>query len=288
LDQLQAHLKSLNIEFIRIDGSTNSKERHVLTQSFQTNINIKAAILGITAAGIALTLTAANVVCFLELYWTPGSLIQAEDRVHRIGQLKNVRIFYFFGIHTIDELLWPLVRKKMQLLGEFVEGTTDQDLNAAVLDSAISTKETSRKASVKDPSDIKTEKAPEQGNSDQKFESTATKEETQVINSVKPTDIKMESKVNKPVTQVVDLAFSPEVKKNQNDEKSKTDDEGKADVSDSESLKKDDGSNVSDPVTKEVFNLEDDEDLMRKQLVIFSMISDKVFILNLFLLYLPF
>jgi hypothetical protein len=267
LDQLQTHLKALNIEFIRIDGSTNSKERHILTQSFQTNINIKAAILGITAAGIALTLTAANVVCFLELYWTPGSLIQAEDRVHRIGQLKNVRIFYFFGINTIDELLWPLVRKKMQLLGEFVEGTTDQDLNAAVLDSSISTKETSRKAAVKDISDIKMEKVPEPGNSDQKFERTETKEETQVTNPAKPAEITMESKVNKPVIQVVDLAFSPEVMKNQNDEQAEgigTDDEGHVDVSESESLKNDDGSNVSGPVTKEVFNLEDDEDLMRK------------------------
>ncbi len=98
-------------------------------------MNLRVAILGVTAAGVALTLTAANIVCFVELYWTPGSLIQAEDRVHRIGQLKNVKIFYFFGINSIDELLWPLVRKKMQLLGEFVEGTNDQDLAAAVLTS---------------------------------------------------------------------------------------------------------------------------------------------------------
>lgn len=76
-------------------------------------------MLGITAAGIALTLTAASTLFFLELYWTPGVMLQAEDRVHRIGQLQDVKVFYIFAEDTIDELLWPLIRKKMKLLGEF-------------------------------------------------------------------------------------------------------------------------------------------------------------------------
>lgn len=73
-------------KFIRIDGSTLPRHRQEQINAFQNDPSIRVALLGITAAGVAVTLTASSTVWFAELFWTPAIMIQAEDRCHRIGQ----------------------------------------------------------------------------------------------------------------------------------------------------------------------------------------------------------
>lgn len=72
-------------QYIRIDGSTSPRERQNQIRRFQDprNDRLRVAVLGITAAGVAVTLTASSTVWFAELFWTPALMIQAEDRVHR-------------------------------------------------------------------------------------------------------------------------------------------------------------------------------------------------------------
>jgi SWI/SNF-related matrix-associated actin-dependent regulator 1 of chromatin subfamily A len=67
-------------QYIRIDGSTGAKLRQEQINSFQKNPKVRVALLGITAAGVAVTLTASSTVWFAELFWTPALMIQAEDR----------------------------------------------------------------------------------------------------------------------------------------------------------------------------------------------------------------
>ncbi|GKZ00892.1 hypothetical protein MPSEU_001040800 [Mayamaea pseudoterrestris] len=118
---------SLN-KYIRIDGSTNPKIRQEQIQAFQTDPSTKIALLGITAAGVAVTLTASSTVWFAELFWTPAIMIQAEDRCHRIGQNSRVNCLYFVAKGTLDEVLWMLLEKKFRELGEFVEGKEKQKI----------------------------------------------------------------------------------------------------------------------------------------------------------------
>lgn len=60
-----------------------------------------------------LTLTAAHHVVFAELHHTPGVIIQAEDRAHRIGQTLPVNVHYLIARGTVDEILWSMIRRKV-------------------------------------------------------------------------------------------------------------------------------------------------------------------------------
>ena len=90
-------------KFIRIDGSTSPKARQQQIDEFQSDPSIRVALLGITAAGVAVTLTASATVWFAELFWTPALMIQAEDRAHRIGQNSQVKCLYVVAKGTLDE-----------------------------------------------------------------------------------------------------------------------------------------------------------------------------------------
>lgn len=91
-----AHVSS--VEFIRIDGTTPGHHRGQLTANFQSNPKvrcdqlllrsrlthqIRVALLGITAAGVGLTLHAASTVVFAELYWNPGAVSVCVELVLR-------------------------------------------------------------------------------------------------------------------------------------------------------------------------------------------------------------
>ncbi|XP_043501144.1 SWI/SNF-related matrix-associated actin-dependent regulator of chromatin subfamily A-like protein 1 isoform X1 [Polistes fuscatus] len=118
LDAICEVAESMKIGFMRIDGSTNSNRRTDAVNNFQNDSNCLAAILSITAANAGITLTAARLVVFAELFWNPGILFQAEDRVHRIGQSDSVIIQYLVAKQTADDHLWSLLKSKINTLNK--------------------------------------------------------------------------------------------------------------------------------------------------------------------------
>uniref|UniRef100_A0A8V5FQB3 SWI/SNF-related matrix-associated actin-dependent regulator of chromatin subfamily A-like protein 1 n=1 Tax=Melopsittacus undulatus TaxID=13146 RepID=A0A8V5FQB3_MELUD len=125
LDAIVAELEKKHVEYIRIDGSTPSAERQSLCQKFQLSEEQVVAVLSLTAANMGLTLSAADLVVFAELFWNPGVLIQAEDRAHRIGQTSSVNIHYLVAKGTADDYLWPMIEEKIKVLGEAGLSETD-------------------------------------------------------------------------------------------------------------------------------------------------------------------
>ncbi|XP_041366141.1 SWI/SNF-related matrix-associated actin-dependent regulator of chromatin subfamily A-like protein 1 [Gigantopelta aegis] len=106
------------VQYIRIDGRTSSEQRNIVCQKFQTNPDVKVAILSITAANAGINLSSASLVIFAELFWNPGILVQAEDRAHRLGQEDSVNVHYLVAQGTADDFIWPLVQTKLDVLSK--------------------------------------------------------------------------------------------------------------------------------------------------------------------------
>ena len=122
LDAASTVLRKRKTQFIRIDGTTPTTERGGLVQQFQTVDAIKVAVLSIKAAGMGLTLTAASTVVFGELSWTPGDIVQAEDRAHRIGQASSVLVQFLHAKNSVDDVMWGSVQNKLENLGQVLDG----------------------------------------------------------------------------------------------------------------------------------------------------------------------
>ncbi|KAJ4968340.1 hypothetical protein NE237_015041 [Protea cynaroides] len=125
IDSVFQFLLKKKVGCIRIDGGTPASSRQALVSDFQEKEDIKAAVLSIKAGGVGHTLTAASTVIFSELSWTPGDIIQAEDRAHRIGQVSSVNIYYLLANDTVDDIIWDVVQSKLENLGQMLDGRED-------------------------------------------------------------------------------------------------------------------------------------------------------------------
>jgi len=123
MNEIETHVQNkCKTKYIRIDGNTSTDKRQLLVDKFQNEEGIRIAILSITAAGTGLTLTAATSVVFAELYWSPSSLLQCEDRAHRISQKSVVTVIYLLGKNSLDDRMWPMLKKKMKVISKTLSG----------------------------------------------------------------------------------------------------------------------------------------------------------------------
>ncbi|XP_034199325.1 SWI/SNF-related matrix-associated actin-dependent regulator of chromatin subfamily A-like protein 1 isoform X5 [Prunus dulcis] len=118
MKQINALFRELEVVKAKIKACQIKEEVDSLKFAEKNLINK----LSIKAGGVGLTLTAASTVIFAELSWTPGDLIQAEDRAHRIGQVSSVNIYYLLANDTVDDIIWDVVQSKLENLGQMLDG----------------------------------------------------------------------------------------------------------------------------------------------------------------------
>jgi superfamily II DNA or RNA helicase len=121
VDALKMTFSALRIGVVTLIGSHSPATRQKAVDEFQTNPAVTVFITTVAAGGVGITLTAANYVAFASLPWTPAQLAQAEDRAHRMGQLRNVISIIPLISQTIDDGVWNMLGKKQQTAEDVVE-----------------------------------------------------------------------------------------------------------------------------------------------------------------------
>lgn len=101
---------------VKVDGSMLKPNRQHSVDEFQDNEKIKVFVGNIKAAGVGLTLTAAEAVIINDLSFVPSDHAQAEDRAYRYGQKNNVLVYYPIFENTIEGIIYDILNNKKQVI----------------------------------------------------------------------------------------------------------------------------------------------------------------------------
>jgi SNF2 family DNA or RNA helicase len=118
-----------------LDGRMSKDRRQESIDSFQNNDKIKIFIGNIVAAGVGITLTAAETVIMNDLSFVPAHHSQAEDRAYRYGQKNSVLVYYPVFENTIERIVYNILQKKKNIIdqvmgdGEYSESFTRELIN---------------------------------------------------------------------------------------------------------------------------------------------------------------
>ena len=107
LTLLEEPLKTAGFNVLRLDGSMNATKRAQVIKDFgEPAPNGRPKVLLASLSGV--DLAAANRVYLLEPWWNPEVDEQAINRVHQIGQTKEVTVVRIVARNSIEERMLAL------------------------------------------------------------------------------------------------------------------------------------------------------------------------------------
>ena len=121
-------------ESVVLNGTMKKDDRQKSVDRFQNDDTIKIFIGNVKAAGVGITLTAAEVVIFNDLSFVPSDMSQCEDRAFRIGQNKKVSCIYPIYENTIERTIYEIVNKKKSVIDTVMgDNINEEDILGEIL-----------------------------------------------------------------------------------------------------------------------------------------------------------
>ncbi|KAF8392449.1 hypothetical protein HHK36_022791 [Tetracentron sinense] len=119
---LEIYLQLHDFKYVRLDGSTKTEERGTLLKQFNApDSPFFMFLLSTRAGGLGLNLQTADTVIIFDSDWNPQMDQQAEDRAHRIGQKKEVRVFVLVSVGSIEEVILERAKQKMGIDAKVIQ-----------------------------------------------------------------------------------------------------------------------------------------------------------------------
>jgi len=112
LGKARDRLNAAGISYSYLDGKTRNRAKAI--SDFKDG-DTSVFLISLKAGGFGLNLTEADYVILLDPWWNPATEAQAVDRVHRIGQTKNVMVYRLVSKDTIEEKVMALKATKARL-----------------------------------------------------------------------------------------------------------------------------------------------------------------------------
>ncbi|KAL6934689.1 hypothetical protein ACO0OL_003233 [Hanseniaspora opuntiae] len=122
IDLLVDYLKTQSIEHKVLTGTTASIARQQDITEFQSsNSPYKVFLISTRAGGLGINLTKADSIILYDSDWNPSIDKQAIDRVHRIGQTRNVGVYRLFCGSSYEQSQFEKIHMKNHMNEVIVE-----------------------------------------------------------------------------------------------------------------------------------------------------------------------
>ena len=116
MDILEDYCRYSGLDYCRLDGQTNAVVRDEHIDAFNAPGSSKFVfLLSTRAGGLGVNLQTADTVIIYDSDWNPQMDLQAQDRAHRVGQTKQVRVFRFITASSVEEKIVERADKKLYL-----------------------------------------------------------------------------------------------------------------------------------------------------------------------------
>ena len=112
INKIKSELINDNFNCLELTGGMSSQERDYNIELFKTDNKYKIFLCSLKAGGVGLNLEEASVVIHFDHWWNPALMWQAEDKAHRFGQTKTVKVHSFWTKNTIEEKIDKLLKSK--------------------------------------------------------------------------------------------------------------------------------------------------------------------------------